>query len=295
MLGAVEAAGGDLGAAAEALAALEALAGRGRRHRIAWRGGSLTLIDESYNASPASMRAALAVLGATEPAAGGRRIAVLGDMLELGDAAEAPASRTGRSRSHRGRGRSASSWSAPRWRRSHEALPARTARRVVALCRMRAMPALSSFRQPGDVVTVKGSYGVRLGRDRRAACSPKSRRSRGLTSMLYPLLFPLADQFQAFNLFRYITFRSGGAVVTALVNQLCLRPADHRLAAARSRRNGQPIRLDGPAGHLVRKKGTPTMGGFLILLALTVSTLLWADLTNRYVWIVLLVTVGVRR
>jgi phospho-N-acetylmuramoyl-pentapeptide-transferase len=109
--------------------------------------------------------------------------------------------------------------------------------------------------------------------------------------MLYALLYPLADQFQAFNLFRYITFRSGGAVVTALViSFLCGRPI---IAWLRSKQtNGQPIRLDGPAGHLVRKKGTPTMGGFLILLALTVATLLWADLANPYVWIVLLVTVG---
>jgi phospho-N-acetylmuramoyl-pentapeptide-transferase len=109
--------------------------------------------------------------------------------------------------------------------------------------------------------------------------------------MLYPLLFPLADHFQLFNLFRYITFRSGGAVVTALLISFVFgRPI---IAWLRSKQtNGQPIRLDGPAGHLVRKKGTPTMGGFLILLALTVATLLWADLTNPYVWIALLVTVG---
>lgn len=108
--------------------------------------------------------------------------------------------------------------------------------------------------------------------------------------MLYPLLH-LADQFQAFNLFRYITFRSGGAVVTALLVSFLLGP--HLIAWLRSRQaNGQPIRPDGPNGHLLRKKGTPTMGGFLILLALTISTLLWADLANPYVWIVLLVTVG---
>ena len=109
--------------------------------------------------------------------------------------------------------------------------------------------------------------------------------------MLYVLLYPLADHIQAFNLFRYITFRSGGAVVTALlISFVCGRPL---IAWLRSKQtNGQPIRLDGPADHLVRKKGTPTMGGFLILLALTVATLLWADLTNPYVWIVLLVTVG---
>src|SRR5205823_11704036 len=74
--------------AAEALAELQPLPGRGRRDELAWRGGTLTVIDESYNASPASMRAALAVLAATEPETGARRVAVLGDMLELGDASE---------------------------------------------------------------------------------------------------------------------------------------------------------------------------------------------------------------
>jgi phospho-N-acetylmuramoyl-pentapeptide-transferase len=109
--------------------------------------------------------------------------------------------------------------------------------------------------------------------------------------MLYPLFYPLADQFQAFNLFRYITFRSGGAYVTALLISLLLGP--RIIAWLRSKQqSGQPIRTDGPQSHLVRKKGTPTMGGFLILLALTSSTLLWADLSNVYVWIVLLVTVG---
>ena len=109
--------------------------------------------------------------------------------------------------------------------------------------------------------------------------------------MLYPLLYPFADQFQAFNLFRYITFRSGGAVVTALLISFILGPY-LILWLRRKQTNGQPIRPDGPNGHLARKKGTPTMGGSLILLALTISTLLWADLTNPYVWIVLLVTVG---
>ncbi len=60
----------------------------------------------------------------------------------------------------------------------------------------------------------------------------------------------------------------------------------------RRQREGQPIRTDGPESHLLTKKGTPTMGGVLILLALTISTLLWADLTNGYVWAVLLVTIG---
>jgi UDP-N-acetylmuramoyl-tripeptide--D-alanyl-D-alanine ligase len=84
VLAAVRAVGGDIGAAATALATLTPLAGRGRRHAVAVAGGSFALIDESYNASPASMRAAFAVLGSIEPGPGGRRIAVLGDMLELG-------------------------------------------------------------------------------------------------------------------------------------------------------------------------------------------------------------------
>jgi UDP-N-acetylmuramoyl-tripeptide--D-alanyl-D-alanine ligase len=85
VLGAVKAAGGDVGAAAAAMSSLSPLAGRGRRHQIAVGGGTAELIDESYNASPASMRAAFAVLGTMIPGKGGRRIAVLGDMLELGD------------------------------------------------------------------------------------------------------------------------------------------------------------------------------------------------------------------
>jgi phospho-N-acetylmuramoyl-pentapeptide-transferase len=114
---------------------------------------------------------------------------------------------------------------------------------------------------------------------------------RWADAMLFELLAPLADQFTGFNLFRYITFRSGGAVVTALLISFVMGP--RMILWLRSKQaEGQPIRLDGPESHLIRKKGTPTMGGFLILLALTVSTLLWADLSNGYVWIVLFVTIG---
>ena len=109
--------------------------------------------------------------------------------------------------------------------------------------------------------------------------------------MLFHLLSPLADDFSPFNLFRYLTFRSGGAVVTALFISFMCGP--RLIAWLRSKQaEGQPIRTDGPESHLLRKKGTPTMGGFLILLAVTVSTLLWADLTNLYVWVTLFVTVG---
>ena len=109
--------------------------------------------------------------------------------------------------------------------------------------------------------------------------------------MLFNLLPPLAEDYFVFNLFRYLTFRTGGAVITALILSFLLGP--RIIAWLKSKQGeGQPIREDGPEGHLLTKKGTPTMGGFLILLAITISTLLWADLTNRYVWAVLLVTVG---
>ena len=109
--------------------------------------------------------------------------------------------------------------------------------------------------------------------------------------MLYNLLSPLGDSFQLFNLFRYLTFRSGGAVMTALLISFLFGP---RIIGwlKRKQGEGQPIRLDGPETHLVTKKGTPTMGGFLILLAIVISTLLWADITSGYVWVVLFVTMG---
>ncbi len=109
--------------------------------------------------------------------------------------------------------------------------------------------------------------------------------------MLYNLLYPLADSFGPFNLFRYLTFRTGGAVLTALLVIFVFGPAAIRWLRSKQR-NGQPIRDEGPEGHIVAKAGTPTMGGFLILLGLGVSTLLWADITNAYVWVVLVVALG---
>ena len=109
--------------------------------------------------------------------------------------------------------------------------------------------------------------------------------------MLYNLLVPLAEEQQIFNLFRYLTFRTGGAIMTALVISFVLGPAVIRWLKSQQA-EGQPIREDGPESHLLTKKGTPTMGGLLILIALSVSTLLWANLENGYVWAVLLVTAG---
>ncbi len=107
--------------------------------------------------------------------------------------------------------------------------------------------------------------------------------------MLY-WLAALGDYSGPLNLVRYITFRAGAAFFTALIfGFLFGRPLIDWLRVKQKR--GQPIRSDGPEGHLM-KAGTPTMGGLLILSALTVSTLLWSRLDNGYVWIVLLVTLG---
>jgi phospho-N-acetylmuramoyl-pentapeptide-transferase len=107
--------------------------------------------------------------------------------------------------------------------------------------------------------------------------------------MLYHLLYPLRDQIAAFNVFRYITFRVAMAVVTALLISWLLGPWFIRTLRRLS--VGQNIRDVGPQAHQI-KAGTPTMGGLLILSALLASTLLWADLTNVYLWIVVLVTVA---
>jgi phospho-N-acetylmuramoyl-pentapeptide-transferase len=104
-------------------------------------------------------------------------------------------------------------------------------------------------------------------------------------------LSQFAESGGIFNLFRYITFRAGGAFVTALVFGFLFGPPLINLLRRRQR-NGQPIRDDGPESHLLTKAGTPTMGGVLILGALSVSTLLWARLDNPFVWLVLGTTVA---
>lgn len=109
--------------------------------------------------------------------------------------------------------------------------------------------------------------------------------------MLYHFLVPFADDFVILNVFRYLTFRTIGAVVTALILSFIFGPKIIRWLKAKQR-HGQPIREDGPAHHVVEKAGTPTMGGALILLALFASVLLWADLSSVYIWACLLVTGG---
>ncbi len=105
--------------------------------------------------------------------------------------------------------------------------------------------------------------------------------------MLFHFLYPLAAEHSIFNVFKYITFRTFGAAITAVMISMILGPRFIRML--QRHQIGQEVRDDGPRSHL-SKKGTPTMGGTLILASLFLSTLLWGDLSNTYVWIVLLTT-----
>lgn len=107
--------------------------------------------------------------------------------------------------------------------------------------------------------------------------------------MLYELV-NFSDQIGVLNVFRYLTFRTGGAIFTALLFVLLFGPGIIDLLRVKQGK-GQPIREDGPQGHLL-KMGTPTMGGLMILAGVTVSTLLWGNFGNYYIWIVLFVTLA---
>src|SRR5206468_3620684 len=111
----------------------------------------------------------------------------------------------------------------------------------------------------------------------------------GARVMLYHLLYPLHTHFGVLNVTRYITFRTATASLTALALSLAFGP--WMIRKLREFQIGQVIRQEGPTTHRP-KAGTPTMGGLLILTAAIVPTLLWADLTNAYVWIAVLTTVG---
>jgi UDP-N-acetylmuramoyl-tripeptide--D-alanyl-D-alanine ligase len=161
VLAAAQAAGAAVDRAADALAEFRLPPGRGPCDELAWRGGTLTVIDESYNASPPSMHAALAVLAATEPLAGARRVAVLGDMLELGEASE---------RLHRELAEPLTAAEVDRVFLIGEAVAAldevlpEEKRGGLWRSPEEAMPALLRFLEPGDVVTIKGSRAVRVSR-----------------------------------------------------------------------------------------------------------------------------------
>ncbi|MBI5048984.1 MAG: phospho-N-acetylmuramoyl-pentapeptide-transferase [Deltaproteobacteria bacterium] len=107
--------------------------------------------------------------------------------------------------------------------------------------------------------------------------------------MLYHLLYPLSKYHTIFNVFQYITFRTIYAVVTALILSFIVGP--YIIKKLSLMQIGQVIRKDGPQNHLI-KQGTPTMGGVIILFAVIIPTLLWANLKNPYVWLLTAVTLG---
>lgn len=109
--------------------------------------------------------------------------------------------------------------------------------------------------------------------------------------MFYWFLYPLSSDFPVLNVLRYITFRTAGATLTALLICFLMGPSVIRWLK-KKQKEGQPIRKDGPASHLITKQGTPTMGGSLILGAMIISTLLWGNLSDPYIWIILFVTTG---
>ena len=109
--------------------------------------------------------------------------------------------------------------------------------------------------------------------------------------MFHYFLVPLSEHIGVLNVFRYITFRTAGAIATALLIAFMVGPRTINWLRVRQGK-GQPIRTDGPQRHVIEKQGTPTMGGLIILVPSIIATLLWADLTDPYVWIALVVTVS---
>jgi len=160
VLAAVGAVGGDAGAAAAALAGMRALKGRGRSHTVEMPAGAFTVVDESYNASPASMTAALDVLGMIHPDRGGRRIAVLGDMLELGADSDRHHAALAKALT---RNKVALVFACGTYVKAlWEALPAAT-RGALAKDSQELLPKVTAAVRPGDVVVVKGSAGSKTG------------------------------------------------------------------------------------------------------------------------------------
>src|SRR6185436_11410436 len=159
--------------------------------------------------------------------------------------------------------------------------------------RHRFRPGCASFRGRGRVSARDPrknhpGQGLALHEDGARGCRAH-RHGRGRALMLLELAQWLAKDFRLFNVFNYITLRAVLACLTALAVSLILGPYVIRKLTAY--KIGQAVRDDGPRSHLT-KAGTPTMGGALILVSIVLTTLLWGDLSNRLVWVVLLVTLA---
>ena len=108
--------------------------------------------------------------------------------------------------------------------------------------------------------------------------------------MLFHLFTSLVDQFSYFNVFKYLTFRTGLSVMTSLIIVFLIGAPLIKIFSEKMITG--PIRQDGPIDHIVKKSGTPTMGGVIIIIGIISSTLLWADLTNIYVWTLIFISLS---
>ena len=298
ILAVIKTLGLDVTEAARHLVDFSDLPGRGAQYNGIFNQQPITLVDDSYNAGPASMRAALAELASMPP-----QIMVLSDMLELGDGA--------------GRAHDALvPLLTPLMPREVIALGPEMGRVTAALaaaCPTVACYVVDDSDQAINLLArlIQKMIGF-LSRDRMdqahimspmrliAGLNPTPEnttdcaRHAGLQEgslMLPDLLVPLAAEFQPFNLFRYITFRTGGATITSLILSSMFGPMIIRWLKT-NQEDGQPIRYDGPESHLITKVGTPTMGGLLILGAFALSTILWMPLSNPYLWPVLAIALS---
>ena len=281
------AAGSSLEAIVRGLESFVAVRGRSQAKRFARAGSEVMLIDDSYNANPDSVRAAIDVLAAL-PAP---RWLVLGDMGEVGDQGPAFHREVGAYASEKG---IESLWAAGA-ESANTAAPFAGAR---AFADVEALLGALAEAPPAASVLVKGSRFMRMERVVAALTGEPAGDAHALASRTIggDMLLSLSQWLQAYSpefgfmrVFQYITFRAVMAAMTSLVIGLVFGPwVIRRLASLKI---GQPIRSYGMESHH-SKSGTPTMGGVLILLGIGVSTLLWFDWSNRFVWIVMVVTVG---
>ena len=263
-----------------ALADLTPVAGRMNVRRA----GDATVIDDSYNANPSSMRAALGTLGESGE---GRRVAILGEMKELGQTAEREHEALADAVVRLGsRSSSACGGLAGATARAAAALGVEV---VLAADAVEAAVIARERVRPGDVVLVKASRSVGAERIVEALVSTGK---NGRSPMIYELLFPLRHDsawLGWLNVLRYLPFRTIAATVTAMLLAFVLAPWFIR--ELQSKQIGQVVRDDGPETHKI-KSGTPTMGGALILLCVLVPTILWCDPRNVFVWATTAVTAG---
>jgi hypothetical protein len=259
-------------AGAEAIALARVPPVKGRLQPKPGRNG-VVVIDDTYNANPDSVRAAIDVLAASERP----RVLVLGDMGEVGAQGQAFHAEVGRYAKEVGVDRLISVGTlAGTAARAFGAGGEHLGSIEAVIARAQGLTALKG------TILVKGSRFMRMERVVEHLLAEEG-------DVLLEIAQYLSQDVRAFNVFSYISLRAVLAAITALVISFLAGPAMIRKLA--TYKIGQAVRDDGPQTHLPQA-GTPTMGGALILVSIAVTTILWADWSNRFVWIVLAVTLG---